>query len=345
MKYQLVPENPIEEQALNLNCAIKPLFDPFLPVIQSRAIMAANRLGVFEAIGQGKYTVNQLVKKLSLDKECLQLLLRVLLSAGYVSYEKNKYSLPGDIIDTMLSISIVPMTGWMEHNYHHWHVIDHLEEILRTGISMDDHKNLKDPEKWRIYQQAMMDTSRLASMQITPFIPVKKGATKMVDIGGSHGRYGAHICFKNPPMKSVVLELPDAVEHARKIAADECLNSYVSHKACDVLTDDIGSDYDLAFFGNIIHHFTDDQNRDLLKRSHDSLTDNATIAIWDFISPEPDSAPDLIGDGLALMFRISSNARCYTSKDYQSMLKKAGFTDIIIHPIPAPSQILITGRK
>jgi O-methyltransferase domain len=345
MKFQFVPENPIEEHALQSNPAIKPLFEPFMPVLQSRCIISANRLGVFEAIGHDQYTVVQLAEKLSLDPECLELLLRMLISAGYVSCQNSHYSLPDNIKATLLPDSPMRLTSWMEHNYRHWHVIDHLEEVIKSGVGIDDHKNLDSPEKWRIYQEAMLDTARLAASAVASCIPVRDDAKKMLDIGGSHGLYGAMICRMHPPMKSDVLELPDAALHACKLAHDERIDDIVSHRSCNVLNDDLGSGYDLAFFSNIIHHFSDDQNRDLLKRTHDALSDNATIAIWDFKTPGLDSPPDLIGDGFALMFRISSNSKCYTSKDYYNMLETAGFTDIIAHPIPAPSQILITGRK
>jgi len=52
-----------------------------------------------------------------------------------------------------------------------------------------------------------------------------------------------------------------------------------------------------------------------------------------------------VGDGLALFFRITSAAQCYASSDYINWLRSAGFVDIQSHPVPAPAQILITGRK
>jgi len=153
------------------------------------------------------------------------------------------------------------------------------------------------------------------------------------------------ICRKHPPMRSEVLELPEAVEYARKLAQGEGIDDVVSHRACDVMRDDLGKGYDAVFLGSINHHFTPDQNMELLQRIKKALTKNGTVAIWEFKRPDPDSEPDLVGDGLALFFRITSAAQCYTSADYIGWIKSAGFIEVKVHPTPfSPSQILVSGR-
>ena len=50
----------MEEKALESSPAARPLFDPFLPPLQARSIMAGVRLGVFEAIGHEARTADEL---------------------------------------------------------------------------------------------------------------------------------------------------------------------------------------------------------------------------------------------------------------------------------------------
>ena len=49
-------------------------------------------------------------------------------------------------------------------------------------------------------------------------VPVRKGATRLLDLAGSHGLMGATLCRKHPPMRSTVIDLPAAIEHARRLA-------------------------------------------------------------------------------------------------------------------------------
>jgi len=160
MRYQLVADNPAEENAISSHPTVRALFDPFLPVIQARAIMAAVRLGIFEDLGAEARTIDQLAVDLSLDADTLGLLLPVLECAGYVCGEGKNYRL---------------------------------------------------------------------------------------------------------------------TEPARELARQEGIDDVVAHRVGDVLTEDLGHRiFDAAFLGNIIHHFTEDQNRDLFQRIKMALkTDGA----------------------------------------------------------------------
>jgi predicted O-methyltransferase YrrM len=345
MKYRLVADNPTEERELESSIAARPLFDPFLPVLQARSIMASVRLGIFKAIGNEVRTAEQLAKDLSLNADSLQLLLRVLVCAGYAEQQGAGYRLTELTRSTLLPGSPIQLSGWVEYNYVHWSIIDKLEEVLRTGKGIEARQIFTDPTDWAIHQRAMLETARPAAPLVASLVPIKQGAQKMLDIGGSHGLYGAMICRQYPPMRSEVLESPQAVEEARKLAREERIDDVVSHRAGDAQKDDLGSGYDAVFLGNINHHFTPDENLNLLHRIRKVLTMGGTVAIWEFKRPEPAAEPDLVGDGLALFFRISSGAQCYTPADYTGWLEKTGFTNITIHPTPlAPAQILVTGR-
>jgi len=344
MKYQLVADNPEEEKALKANISAKPLFDPFLPVLQARAIMAAVRLGIFETIARNSYTIDQIAAKTSLDSEGLQLLLRVLANAGYVSYQENRFELTEVAANTLLPDSPMRLSGWLEYNYIQWDIICRLEDVLRAGKGLDFHSFLKEPCDWAINQRAMLETARPAASGVASQIPIRAEARKMLDLGGSHGLYGAMICRMHPPMRCHVLELPEALEHAKALACEEGIDDIVEHRAADILTDNLGLGYDAAFLGNITHHFTSSQNRTLFRRIRKALAPGGTIAIWEFISPESDAKPDLVGDCLALFFHLTSQAKCYTASDYVEWLRAAGYEEITLHAVPSPSQILVTGR-
>jgi hypothetical protein len=345
MRYNLIADNDVEAEVLESHAGMKPLFDPFLPVIQARALMAAVDFGIFDAIGHESRSAEGIADALELDAETLEMILRVLVCAGYVASNEGLYELTETTRTTLLSGSPGSLTFWVKYNYTHWELISHLEEVLRTGKGGEGHRLLKSRESWAVYQNAMLETARPAAQWIAGHIPVADGATKLLDIGGSHGLYGAMICRAHPPLQSEVLELPEALEHAMKLAHDEGIDDIVSHRAGDAIQEDFGlQTLDVAFLGNITHHFSAEQNLDLFRRIRSALRREGTLAIWDFKRPDADSRPDLVSDGLALLFRIGSATRCYSSEEYIEWMKAAGFVEILIHATPAPAQILITGR-
>ena len=129
MKYVIEPTNPIEEHVMKLAGFPFPVFDTLLPLIQSRAIVAGVRMGIFKAIGNEIRTVEAIAHALSLDSECLELILRVLACAGYVIREGAGYRLSEMTRATLLPDSPVKLSTAVEWNHLTWEAIEKLEEV------------------------------------------------------------------------------------------------------------------------------------------------------------------------------------------------------------------------
>lgn len=344
MRYELVVDNSAEADFLAAHPATRTLFDPLLPVLQARALMAAVRLGIIKAIGTEVCASDDLASTLALDSDTLELLLRVLACAGYLAAEEDGFRLTPLALASLASGSQANLSGWLEHNYVHWRTIARLEEVLRSGRSTDAHESLANEAEWGAYQQALLETARPAAPWVAAQVPVPEGASRLLDIGGSHGLYGAAICRAHPPLHAEVLELPAALATARRLARREGIDDVVTHRAGHALTTDLGrGSVEVIFLGNLIHHFSVTANRKLLRRIAAALRPGGTVAIWDFKQPAVGSPPELVADGLALLFRLGSATRCYSTRELETWLTAAGFKEIKMHPTPAPAQLLVTG--
>lgn len=191
----------------------------------------------------------------------------------------------------------------------------------------------------------MLETARPAAPLLASLIPVPAGAELLLDIGGAHGLYGAGLCRAHPPMRSIVLDLPEAVEHSVALARAEGIDDVVEHRTGDALTEDLGKGvYDVVLVANLVHHFTAVQNARLFDRIGSALKKGGTIAIWDFQPGCGNAEPDLVGSGLALFWRLSSTSRCHPVENQVGWLESARFGDITLQPTPMPTQVLLTGR-
>jgi hypothetical protein len=345
MRYGAIPESPLEERVLESPASPQPLFDTFLPLVQARTVMAGVRLGIFESLRDASRTAVDLADALGLDTGTLTLALRVLASAGYLEGEDEAYRLTDLSRATLLEDSPTRLTAFVGLNAWAWERLARLEEVIGSGRGFDMHQHLGGEEDWATYQAAMLENARRLAPLVAGLVPVRPGAEKLLDIAGSHGLYGALICRAHPPMHSEVLDLAEAVEQSRRLASDEGSDDVVSHRVGDALADDLGEGYDVCFLGNILHHFTPDQVRGLLERIRHSVSPGGTVAIWEIRLPEPDEPPEIVGDGFALYFRLTSTARCYATSEYTGWLEGSGFEDVQLQPTPfAPFQLLVTGR-
>ena len=346
MRYGPIAVDDGEEQFLTSPLAPLVMFDSCLPLVQASALIAAARQGVFEGLRDGPSKVDELARRLNLDSGTLLLVLRVLSANGYVSRAgSDTYELSETARAMLLEGSPGRLTAWLRLIEGIWGMFAQTGEVLRSGQGIDYHGQFHDAEQWADYQASMLELARRFAPIVAGMVPVKPGATRLLDIGGSHGLYGALIARSHPPLRSEVLDLPPAVEQARKLAAAEGLDDVVTHRAGNALTDDLGQDWDVVFLGNILHHFTPAQIAELAARVRASASPGATVAICEVVQPAADEPAELMGDAFALFFRLSSTARCYTATEYAGWLADAGFVDVEVHPFPLSRALaVITGR-
>jgi hypothetical protein len=301
---------------------------------------------VFEGLRPGPAGVDDLATALKVDGDTLLLLLRVLAANGYVIGDgEGRFELSEMGRATLLDDSPDRLTAWVAMVENMWSSFLQLGEVLRSGQGFDLHGQLRDAGEWATYQAAMLENARRMAPFVAAMVPVKEGATRLLDIGGSHGLYGALIARAHPPMHSEVLDLASAVKEARKLAAAEGLKDVVTHRVGDALVDDLGQGYDVVFLSNILHHFTALQIGQLLGKVRAAVNPGATVAIWELCQPGIDEPAELLGDAFALFFRLTSSARCYTTAEFAGWLAEAGFDDVQIQPFPiGRSLALVTGR-
>lgn len=343
--YGPIPTSFLERVALALGRVPIPVLDMLYTLMKARAIMAGVRLGIFQAIHEAEDDAAGLAGRLSLDPEVLEMLLRTLVPCGYLVVRDGRFRLSPLARRTMVQGAASDLRGFVLWNYTQWDVISHLEEVVRTGRGADFHRTLTDPEAWGHYQRAMMELARLDAPVVAARVPVRDGARQLLDVAGSHGVLGAALCRRHPPMRSIVLDLPQALPHARELSREAGVQDLVEHRAADIFRDDLGTGHDVVLLSNILHHLDPPACRGLLVRVHAATVRDGTVAIWERDRPQPGSR---ITDkeGTALFFRLTSSAAAYSGEEYAAWLGAAGWRDVRVRrPVLSPGAVLITARR
>lgn len=342
MRYGMIPTRLSERVALWFGRVPAPILDCLLPLLQTRSLMAAVRLGVVDAIGRNARTAAEIAAACRLDPDTLEMLLRVLVSARYLAVRNGRYRLSRRGRRTLLKDARDEARGYVLLNYVQWEFVERLEDVLRTGRGLDFHETMRGGEKWEWYQDGMLNLARAAAPVLARMVPVKAGARTLVDVGGSHGLLGAAICRRHPPLRSIVTELPAAIEQARAAARDAGVDDIVEHRASDVLQDGVPGPADVVLFANILHHFERSEAIRVLRSARDALTRGGTVAIWDFDRPPAGSPSELAADASALYFRLTSTSQLVSADEYVTWLREAGFVRVNAkRSLLAPFQVLL----
>ena len=116
MQYGPVPTNIFERLALWSGKVPVPLMDALFSIMKARGLMAAVRLGIFEALAKQAGTAAELAGKLALDRDSLEMLLRALADAGYLDMAGNRFSLSRLSRSTMVEGAEMELSGFLKWN-------------------------------------------------------------------------------------------------------------------------------------------------------------------------------------------------------------------------------------
>ena len=285
MKLGVIPENLIERLLLLFKIVPTPIFDTQVAFMLAQTIMVGTKLGIFEALAPGPLTVAEIATQCKTDPTATIKLLNALVGAGYLRTKKERYSLttvarkwllkesPGSIFDKIMFL------------FTEWDWTTNYETYVRTGKPLKIHDMLSE-ETWGVYQRGMRSMVGFQAREVVWRTPMPKKARNMLDIGGAHGYFSVIFCRHYPDLRSVVLDLPEAVKHAAPILAQDGMGKRVVHRVGNALTDDLGNEaWDLIFISQFVHHFDDATNRDLVRRAARALRPGGFLAIQDVLNP------------------------------------------------------------
>ncbi len=193
----------------------------------------------------------------------------------------------------------------------------------------------------------MIDISSTNYKEVAGKIRVAKTASKMLDLGGSHGLYSIELCKRNPHLKATIVDLPPVKKYA-----DECISQHhaaenVSFLPSDFMKDELpkGNDIILAF--NIIHGLNQSENEALAQKVYQSLNNGGTYVILDQIKGIGGNSQlsKATTSYMALNLLHQAGGKTYTKNEVDSFTQKAGFKKTILKKIHAPGFGIIICTK
>jgi len=325
VKFGAHPTNLVERLLDSASLLPTPLADTLLGVWLVRTVIVASKLGVFDALEASPLGAADVARTCGTHPEATDKLLGALAGAGYVSCDASgRYALTRMSRRWMLSGGALSLHDHMQLMFISWRWMDHYEDFVRTGRPLDVHTDLRDGE-WAVYQRGMQSIARVSAPEVAARTPVPRGATAMLDVGGAHGIYSVAICRRHARLRSTILDLPEAVEASAPLLASHGLGDRVVHRAGDARTHDYGTEaYDLIFAANIVHHFDDATNRDLMRRFARALRPGGYVVVQEIERSDARRDPDQVGALGDLYFAMLSDSGTLAFSQVAAWQRDAG---------------------
>jgi hypothetical protein len=159
----------------------------------------------------------------------------------------------------------------------------------------------------------------------------------IVDLGGGEGRFLAAILNANPQATGTLLDLPTAVDAARRYLDSQGLGGRTTVVAGDLFAS-VPPGHDAYILKHILHDWSDAESIDILRVCRRAMGPESRLIIVDAVM-EPGNEPHP-AKWFDLHMMVALGGRERTAGDFRELLPASGFTLQSALSLPAPTGIV-----
>lgn len=303
---------------------------------RSKTLFAAVSLGVFDLLGSGDATVDQLAVKLESNADALEQLLDACVGLGLLNKIDGVYGNTKMATYYLLSTSSNRMTGYINYsNNIMWPMWGKLEDAVREGThrwqqcyGLDGpifSHFFRDEAAKREFLMGMHGFGVISSPQVVSAIDLSRFQC-LADLGGATGHLAIAACERYPNMRGIVFDLPAALPLAKEIVGQSSVANRIEFVGGDFFSDPLPP-ADLYALGRILHDWSEDKIRLLLKRVFDALPSSGGILIAEKLLLEDKTGPRW-AQMQSLNMLTCTEGKERTLSEYEILLTDAGFVNV-----------------
>ncbi|MGP4046386.1 class I SAM-dependent methyltransferase [Streptomyces sp. 2A115] len=328
------------------------LFTTMTAYKQTSVLKAGIQLGVFDHLADGPVDAGTVAEAIGTAPRGAGILLNALAAIGVVETDKERYWIPADTADLLVSTRPGYAGGMVSvfAGDAEWAAVNKIGDAVRNGGTvLDDNAETPNYGFWEDFAAnahvVAAPTAKILVDQIGDWARGRE-ELKVLDVACGHGVYGYSVAqaFEHAHVWSLDWEnvLPVAKEHATRMGVLD----RTSHIAGDMFTTDLGGPYDLVLITNVMHHFSEEKALELLRRGASVLRPGGRVGLVGFTTseklPAEDPAPYLFD---ILMLAWTTGGHVHSGEAYERMLGAAGLRGLADEAVPGLAFHVLTAEQ
>src|SRR5207244_13054155 len=176
---------------------------PLAPGI-AKVLVTACELGIFDTLSERPLSLEALAEKLKCNPQGLQLLLQLLVSAGYLLLRRGRYVNTRMAQRWLTSASPISVAPYIIHSPDIVAIWDHLPEVVRENkqaMRMPYDEDASDPPTAAALSRHYAGLAALAMAlggEVGNRVKIPAGANQLLDVGGSQAANRLVFCRRLP---------------------------------------------------------------------------------------------------------------------------------------------------
>jgi O-methyltransferase domain len=337
----------IEKILLQLNILPHPIMDALSNVVAGRALHVSMKTGLIDALEGTPKPLAVLAAQASISERGALVLLACLEALGYVQKQPEGYRLTSRGEKFLTKDSPFGFRNMLLFADYLFGNLMALEHTVRSDGPPRTHYESFTPELWHIFTHAMMEFARVDIAQVVKLIPLPSKATKLLDLGGSHGLYSLELCKRYPRLVAEIMDGALVEPFAMRMIAQRHMTHRVTFRAGDFIVDTLGQHYDVILAFNVMHGLCTEANRHLAAKVSAALNPGGIYVILDQITGAAGTSQlsHLFTSTMNLSFFHQMGGSSYAFEEVRAWLHEVGFRSCTLKKTRAPGFALIIGKK
>ena len=332
--------SPLTSGASNHVPDARHLFELATGFMRSKHMFVAGELGVFETLGEGPATLEELVAKLGTPARTTRIVVDAVTSLGLLERHGDRYQ-NAALAQAYLSgrglIDMRPFIRlWNRLSYRRWLS---LEESIRLGKGVAGEFNFT-PEERKILSEGVEAISAGVAQALAGAYDFSQHR-RLLDIGGGTGSFLKVLLQHYPELRCTLYELPAIAAVAYEKLADHPLRPQLEILEGDFLQDPLPTGHDAVLLAHVVHVLGPERNQRLLRQVRRAVTPGARLLIVDLWMNSTHTEP-LMGALMAGEFLVvGGNGDVYSVDEGLSWLEQSGWRFIEHKQVGGPVTLMV----
>ncbi len=305
----------------------------------AKHLFAANDLGIFEALADSPTTIDGLAARTGLTRRAARISADAMVALGLLAREGDTYR-NADVAAAFLSgrgpADLRPfLRFWDKISYPAW---SELAEALARGPSkeifaLDD--ELQEVASAGI--EAILAGPAAALPKTFDFSRHRR----LLDVGGGTGSWSIAVAQAYPHLEAAVFELSTTADIARNRIATAGLTPRIRVVVGDAMAGALPPGYDVFLLANLMHYYSPDENRALLRRVRSAAEPGSSLLLADFWTDPTHTQPvqaALMAGEFAVHLR---NGDVYSVEELRGWLNETGWRFMQHAPLAGPQSLVV----
>lgn len=303
---------------------------------ESCILFALAKVGIFELLGHGSRSSDELAAELGARPDAVARLLRGGVAARLLeSTDGSVFRVAPEYAPLLVSPDGPGYLGSWLRNLSFFHqALSRLDQAVLTSQPVvdltTDHSVSGD--ELRQITLAMHDYAALRGSELAGFLDIS-GCRTLLDLGSGPGTYAFLLAQANRDLEVTLFDLPGVLEVAGEVEQRFDVGGRVRYVPGDVRCDVIPGTYDVVLVSNLLHMLGEADSRALLERLRQSVNIRGSLVIQAQYLPD-----DRVGQRWPVLMDLlqlclTSEGHNHTVAETRSWLESAGFRDIEFQPM------------